>query len=239
MTLTYPERISRLNKHIGQGRVIRNKYKSTDSEGRVTVCLLAALSPEVAIHESPNECPAEVMPEWLATLTLTIDDNGTHSAWDGTIRRYAKLAADWHVLSPQAWNDLAIKALQVAMLEAKQVVPDDLWGEVNERLEQELVGNSASEDYLRGLRGKISAFMNEEPSSSKYGRRVMLRALYPNEHRPPDSITSRGTAAAAWKAASRCNDRCLPIEREAVDRMTNLLFDAIQKEIDLAKEEAS
>jgi hypothetical protein len=78
--------------YLNSGRLIRGAWTGTDSQGRRTACLLAALSPEAGRSKDPGACPASVMPAWLAHLTPWIDDAGSKEAWPGTVRRYAELA---------------------------------------------------------------------------------------------------------------------------------------------------
>jgi len=80
--------------------LVREKW----GDGRETACLLAALAPETAEYEDPSVCPADVMPEWLAHLTVWIDDSGTDGAWSGAVRLYAGLAGRWHVLDADGWQ---------------------------------------------------------------------------------------------------------------------------------------
>lgn len=98
--LDYQDRVGNLNLHIANGTLIRHDW----GDGHERACLLAAMSPEVAESTNPDSCPAEVMPPWLAQLTVDFDDNGSDAAWPGMVRRYANLASRWHVLSPEGWD---------------------------------------------------------------------------------------------------------------------------------------
>jgi hypothetical protein len=108
------ERCARLDTFIEEGRLIRGDWEE-NRDGREYVCLLVALSPEV-VSVSPysglpeaniEECPADVMPAWLANLTPWIDDTGTEEEWPTVIQRYAALAKRWGVLYPAEWEQLA------------------------------------------------------------------------------------------------------------------------------------
>ena len=52
------------------GRLIQNAWHG-EREGRELACLLGAIGPEV---KSPEDCPASVMPAWLAHLLPTLFD---------------------------------------------------------------------------------------------------------------------------------------------------------------------
>lgn len=105
-------RIQRLLQFVDEGRVIRHEWHSCDRQGRETACLLGALGPDI---DEPAKCPADVMPEWMAHLTIAIDDAGSSDAWRDVVKRYARLAARWHVLDAADWRrlelEIALKAI--------------------------------------------------------------------------------------------------------------------------------
>src|SRR5690348_10976978 len=105
--LTMAQRLARLSGMIVDGRLLRNRWRDTVTEpGRERACLLAALVPENEVKNGDvvASCPAEVMPQWLAILTPSIDDNGTLAAWPVMTRRYAEAARRWSVLDAPAWD---------------------------------------------------------------------------------------------------------------------------------------
>ena len=91
---------------LDRGLILRRKW----SEGEA-MCLLAAADPEVAKYESSDYCPLDLMPQWLAYLTPSMDDEGSAAAWEPMVRRYADLFSRWHVLTPEAWERARIQAL--------------------------------------------------------------------------------------------------------------------------------
>lgn len=102
--LKHTDRVAALERHIEEGTLIRHWWTGEDERGRATACLLAALSPEAAEAEDAIECPAGVMPAWLARMTPRIDDGGTADAWSSMVRRYARCARGWHTLDDAAWR---------------------------------------------------------------------------------------------------------------------------------------
>jgi len=102
--MTPEQRLDRLDTMIAQDRILRGKWTDTDAAGRELACLLAALAPEAAESRNPRNCPAEVMPEWLACLTPLLDDYVSEDYWLPMLQRYAKLARRWHVLDDAAWR---------------------------------------------------------------------------------------------------------------------------------------
>jgi len=235
---SYPERVSRLNKHIGQGTLIRDKYQSFTMEGRERVCLLAALAPEVIARKEPSNCPGDVMPKWLAHLTPLIDDLGTFDAWQGTIRRYAKLAGDWHLLTGDAWDRLAIKACRIGLGECQEMTPPNLWAAIDKRWSLEGTEAELNGDQLIHLQDLVNKQVapyrttsvpgvKPQPwSPSQKSARKALRALTAGRQ----DITYGGGIESMWRDARGCHIA----QKASIDRMTNLLFDAIQKEIDAA-----
>lgn len=79
------QRFDRLRDFIAQGRIVQGKW----GDGVQTACLLFALAPEITSNGYIANCPANLIPSWLANLTPMIDDKTSKSAWSGIIRRYA------------------------------------------------------------------------------------------------------------------------------------------------------
>ena len=103
MTLTYEDRLARLDSMIAGGLLSRKGWGGM-RDGRETACLLGALSPEAGASHAAGACPADVMPEWLAGLTPWINDFGSVRAWPAMTGRYAALAHRWPVLTPEDWE---------------------------------------------------------------------------------------------------------------------------------------
>jgi len=118
----------RLDLYIEEGRLIRHAW-TREEEGRHHACLLAALAPETGEVESADACPADLMPVWLAHVTVWLDDAGTEEAWSGHVRRYASLARRWHVLDKETWEQVRVDWLTDDVLpEALAHVTVDEWG---------------------------------------------------------------------------------------------------------------
>ena len=169
MSLTLESRIQRLNEMMEEGRLIRDDWSGTDSNGREVACLLAALSPEAGEDENPGACPAEVMPAWLAHITPWLDDSGSYTEWPRMIRRYAACANRWHTLDDSAWRRIEVAARRAAVVEVMRHTSDamaldacrrvlawldaDMPEEVRVTIEKEAVGMA----YVAGAASRVAA----------------------------------------------------------------------------------
>ena len=127
---------------LDDGTLIRNAWTGTDAEGRATACLLAALAPECGAAESSAACPAEVMPAWLAPLTVFIDDSGSLTSWLGHVRRYAAIAPRFGELIGDLDRRALIGCLRVIVAEApSHVEPSGAVSAVLALLDREIGGD--------------------------------------------------------------------------------------------------
>jgi hypothetical protein len=211
------ERIERLNTMVDEDRIIRNRWKGTDKDGRETACLLAALAPEVVEYEDTGTCPAWVMPRWFAHLTPHMDDHGSVEAWPRMVRRYAACASKWVAHDSAAWKRVEIAARRASVVESMAT-------------EQEVL------DACHAVLAWLDAGMPEES-------REALQALTLSTAKSPtivwaDSawIVHRATEGEEWWAMAVAN-RKMP--SEVVDRFTDAVLTALEKECGLnQKEEA-
>jgi len=111
--------MSPLDMIIEDGLLIRGTWDGTDAHGRATACLLSVMSPEAAKARDARACPAAVMPEFMACLTLFIDNDGTLAHWPAVVRKYASLAYRWHVLTLEQWKRLDCECRAIAVREAR------------------------------------------------------------------------------------------------------------------------
>jgi hypothetical protein len=121
MSITMEERLARLDAAIAENRVVYGLWRHVEDDGCELVCLLAALSPEVAEAKNTASCPAEVMPAWLARLTPLLHDCVSAEYRPELIRRYAGLAHRWHVLDVGAWQRCAARAAAARVAAAATV----------------------------------------------------------------------------------------------------------------------
>ncbi len=117
--------------HLERGTLFRRGW----GEGYGYVSLIAALSPETAKSRDWNDCPAEVMPPWLAMLTPLMDVRGSADAWEPMVRKYADLAARWHVFNAAGWHR-ALHGVLVALMRVVQPHAPDVVDPVVELLQR-------------------------------------------------------------------------------------------------------
>lgn len=111
---------------VADGTLIRNAWSGVDDMGRETACLYAALVPGAT---DTDDCPAHLMPQWVADLTPWIDDAGSEERWLGFVRRYALAQQKWSALSEERWSDISrrfrAECTTRALAAAEEVVPAD------------------------------------------------------------------------------------------------------------------
>jgi hypothetical protein len=130
------ERLDRLDLLLREDRIVRSQWRGS-RDGKEVACLLAALSPEAGERKVASACPADVMPRWLAELTPSMDDSGSEREWPAFVKRYARLARRWGILSPAEWRKVeyqaqAARAAWVA--QAAQVAARAAWAAAWDRI---------------------------------------------------------------------------------------------------------
>jgi hypothetical protein len=71
ITITREDAALRMMEFANEGRLIQNHWHEAREDGRELACLLGAIHPDVT---GPSDCPASVMPNWMAELLLTLFD---------------------------------------------------------------------------------------------------------------------------------------------------------------------
>ncbi len=191
----------RLNQFINEGRLLRWEWVGKDAEGRETACLLAAMSPEVGESRSPDNCPASIMPAWLAHLTPWIDDNCSVEKWPETIRKYADLARRWHVLTPEAWSRAEYRVKRVCVLEAmshtKEATALTVCSRVVALLDRAIAGDIPSKtEWSAAAEARAAA-------SAAWAAAVAAEAVAEAAVAAVAAAEARAAASAAWAAADR------------------------------------
>ena len=103
--------------YLAEGRLIQKGWH-TEREGKHMACLLGA-----AGFSSIRECPAELMPQWLAACTVTLFDGLAQTDCPQIARRYGEMVKRWSVLTPDAWNAVLSRWLIRLIDQAVEAVP--------------------------------------------------------------------------------------------------------------------
>ncbi len=103
---------------LEEGRLIQKSWH-TKRDGKEMACLLGAAGG----YSATKECPAELMPAWLAECTVTLFDGLGGADFIPVSRRYADLIGRWSVLSPDAWNAVLSRWLVRVIDQAIDAVP--------------------------------------------------------------------------------------------------------------------
>jgi hypothetical protein len=99
--ITNIEASRRILDHLHEGRLVQNEWHIVAAKGRDLACLLGAISPDI---DDFRKCPASVMPEWLASLTVSMFDGQDRADAMTWAARFGAQMARWHVLDFVAWN---------------------------------------------------------------------------------------------------------------------------------------
>ena len=94
-----------LQRALSEGRLTHGAWTRTDEDGRELLCVLAAMSPEVAVAQDAAACPAHIAPAWLAHLLPWVADAGTDAARPAVWARVADLQSRWASLWPHGWPE--------------------------------------------------------------------------------------------------------------------------------------
>jgi hypothetical protein len=148
--LSREQRIELAETALNEGRISQGFWRNNGNNGREMVCALAAFGPDI---NGSGDCPADLMPQWLAKLVPSIDDGIKldEVPWfaGGLIERARK----WHVLDDAAWGRIRtgflIAAIKHALQSAEPVQPDPkpaYWKQVTDACEQVISALEAGGD---------------------------------------------------------------------------------------------
>jgi hypothetical protein len=131
MTLTIEERIAGAELALKEGRIIQNAWRQQDDggkgkgPGRELVCALAAFGPDI---NGSADCPADLMPRWLAELIPTLDDGIAFADVPWFMGELLQRAKRWSKLDDAAWerirNAYLIMTIRQAVSAAEPSQPD-------------------------------------------------------------------------------------------------------------------
>ena len=116
-----------LQQMIAEKRITRHQWTGIDEQGRGTANLLAALHPPCGVEMSAASCPASLMPQWMADLTVWLNDSPSESHWWSVVERYGALAQRFPELDVKRWERASYR-IGAAILRIALPLADDEWG---------------------------------------------------------------------------------------------------------------
>jgi hypothetical protein len=87
ITITREDAALRMLDFANEGRLIQRHWHEAREDGRELACLLGAIHPDVT---HPSDCPASVMPNWMAELLPTLFDSVSRHKSTNYGRRFAE-----------------------------------------------------------------------------------------------------------------------------------------------------
>lgn len=94
------DRITLAEAYLERGRIMQHDWRNRTG-GREYVCALAAFGPDI---NDSRDCPADLMPDWLADAVPSLDDGLRLIDTPTLVRGLVDRARRWHVLSPSDWK---------------------------------------------------------------------------------------------------------------------------------------
>lgn len=198
--LTVTERVNVAAKAHEEGRIIQGTWRKRNGGGRELVCALAAFGPDI---NSASDCPADLMPPWLAELVPTLDDGIAAKDVLWFSGELIDRARRWGALDSNAWERIRtgfqIASICQALSSAESVQPDpkpEYWQKV-----------------IDACNGVISALENHDGVEAARAARA-------------------AAAEAAWAAAAEAAARAAEAAAEAAYRqLAETLFKIIDAEL--------
>ena len=154
---------TRFDTLVAEGRIIRGDWQRKDEQGRETACLLGALAPDI---QSSSDCPAGLMPDWLAELTTSFEDKTSASMWPTVISKYANLIHRWHILTPEDWDCCLAKTLRTSL---EIALPHDTKGVVQPVID-------LIDRWLSGDKPSNAEFEAAEEAAAKWSTEAAAKA---------------------------------------------------------------
>ena len=186
-------------------------------DGHEIACLLAAIHPPCAEETSFSVCPASLMPQWMAEMTLWFGYGPGDEHYEAIARRYAALAGRWWVLDDSAWKILEYKFRKITVIEYQSI---------------EVIHPKA-----RASMEKVIMLLNRSIS----GWHTPLDEWGYGAWAVDSNLRALSKCTAYMMAISKTKD---PTEEVAAmeiasNHLINMMFDALEQEINYAEQENS
>lgn len=200
--------MNKILEHLNNGTLLRGAW----GDGRETACLYSALVPAAT---SSKNCPADVMPQWLADVTPDLDDCISEDGWEDRVRRFGYASVRWSVLSDNQWEFIrrqwTADCIELAREYASELDHGDYWPDAE----------SVSTSVVETLR------INQDPSEEQIEAAEEAAARAAEAAAGPLWLVGAAEAAAGvvWAAGA-----VRAAEAAAWDRLFDMLLGRIEAE---------
>ena len=134
MTLTIEQRIEEAAEHVARGEIIQGEWREVGEDGRELVCALAAFGSDI---NAPEDCPANLMPQWMAGLVPELDDGIAAADVLWFAGELVQRARRWVTFTATQWNRARVSFLEAiirnALASAERAQPTprpDYWPKI-------------------------------------------------------------------------------------------------------------
>lgn len=135
--------------------IVRGKWQSRDAEGRRQACWLGAIHPDI---KSSDDCPGDIMPDWLVGLASEMGDNVSAENWHGFTVRYVNLLPHLHKLTDAQSRVCLLRVLDASLRVAEPHDTANVVAPVRALIARELAGGEVTnEEWLAAASGAEAA----------------------------------------------------------------------------------
>ena len=106
--ITHADASANILRFCAEKRLTQGQWHEKGKDGRDIACLLGSIDPSVKMLE---DCNGDLMPLWLARITVVLFDHLSVDNIYPIALRYGELVARWHILTDTDWNSILIKFL--------------------------------------------------------------------------------------------------------------------------------
>ena len=106
--ITHADASANILRFCAEKRLTQGQWHEKGKDGRDIACLLGSIDPSVKM---PEDCNGDLMPLWLAQLTVVLFDYLSVDNIYPIAHRYGELVARWHILTDTDWNSIMIPFL--------------------------------------------------------------------------------------------------------------------------------
>ena len=149
--ITHADASANILRFCAEKRLTQGQWHEKGKDGRDIACLLGSIDPSV---EMPEDCNGDLMPLWLARITVVLFDHLSVDNIYPIALRYGELVARWHILTDTDWNSIMIpfliRCIDEAVEAARPVsVGKPYWDAIETVCEQSKVAiKSGDVDYI-------------------------------------------------------------------------------------------